>query len=211
MVERDSYPKGLFDEMKGGDLHRLREIFGRFVSSTRLPGFEATLKHGDNVARILKLQDNKMMEFFDRDPTFLGNTLGLAAEHQAMEAASTQAKKNLDLRILFSSGVLNTRAGRDASLRFFPSQGIVPNILIIRAQLHQLMAAVEQRKRETLDDEHCNDHNPVHPSEAWHSVTVLDNKRLKDPSELAASIRRGLLNCTENTLTRPIEFTIPSV
>lgn len=217
-VERDAYIESIRNEIRVGNFKVLRRILGQFVDSARISGFRDAQDYSELVTDLLSLSNMHIGVAFQMEPTLLSNTINWCAEYQAMQEASSQAKSNTRQRILYESGVLTSRSGRDSSLGFFPAHDISPSVLVVRAKVHHLMQSAEERGRDSLIGDHWGDRldvesavkeeEPVEPSEPWHAVIRLNNGREKSLVDLANSIRQRLLTCAENTITGPIGFVI---
>ncbi len=216
--EVDDHKNRIIEALHTGsdDSRTLREILGHFIASTHLPGFETSRHLRGEVLNLLRMSESQLLHVLSTQPRVFESVISYCAQHSALQSAAKKAKQNKDQRIIFPGASLTTSLGRDVSLKYFQYQGIIPNILIVKARIDHLMQTEQDRKRGTKHSDNqinrtnfaINESSPVHPAEEWHGVHVLNNQRTMDPSELADSVRNRLLACHENTITRQIGFLI---
>lgn len=219
--EVDDHTTKLFDEIKEAkDIGTLRDIFRRFLSSTRLPGFEGSKDIGRTVSTLLRMSDQQILAAFEIQPQLFGAIMGAAAKHQAILTGAAKTKEygqHGGPRVLLPSAVFNTQVGRDIVLKYFPSQGITANILVVRARMTDLLDTAHKRVEtgkvgrfidRTNPQEALYQSAPVHPKEEWHSVHIVNNDRSKTPDEIADKLRARLKLCAESTIVQPVQFLI---
>jgi len=218
VVEVDDYVCAILEELVLNPVrgNRLRGIFADYAKLCGIPGLGINEEWKKFLDYVNWLPEEDMEGHFDSYKQSCTAFLASYATRKAIKDA-IEAALSTDQKVLLPSAHLNAALPRNDLKTALDHFGIVPQILLIRAQFRNLQEVANKRvANQSPVDRLLSGRtdvaraikiaDPLYPAEGWNLLGVVDNDRSRGVEEVFAEVRAKISETYGWRMFSPVDF-----